>query len=733
MKFSSFVAMATTSAVALFSYSVEAQQPVPNFYPVRGAITWTNSVVRRLPVQTLASDRPDIYNMFLLALIDMQTNKLETDPLSYYQLSGIHGVPYIPWQETSVSTQDTSTGYCTHNSVLFATWHRPYLALFEERLVKHAIYVASKFTGSQAGRYRSAARNVRLPYWDWAATDLQARLPAQLKSTTVTVTRPGAGGVPETVSVTNPLREYRFRDDNLRNQYFSFQFQNSAFTRRQPPDSSLSSSNNAAVDAVMNRDYSSRRSATYALFSIPNFSDFSGTMRNTNGSPNAWNSVESVHNGVHVNCGGQWGHMTAVAYSAFDPVFWMHHCNIDRLIAMYQAVNPGSVIQPRPASGTFARQVSSSDVDTINTPLAPFRHPNGQYYTSQDVSTADSIWNFGYQYTEVPVSFRGNPSGLAAFTTSQINALYRDSSSSNKKRDVAYKRREWVCHMTYDNNELPSTSSIEIYFDKPNGSAPSGTGYLPKPTDAPKYHNGTTIPKSSVSDDAFYCGSASTLRDPGAKHMMSMNVTGAVYMSDALLEAGCPSLEPADVVPFLKERLQWVIRVGGVEEYPLSKTPSLKVGVSSSDVDYPAEDTKLPVWGEFETHYDVTDLKVCGFTLKDKGLVDSVVAPVVDAAYSVVSDIAGAIPTHVPIFGGSPSSSCTEEAATATHVYKPTSTPVYHHQPSETPSSTCTDEIHAQPTEYVPVEKASTIWVTSYTTVCPATCTPEATPTLAAY
>jgi tyrosinase len=56
--------------------------------------------------------------------MDMQTSKAETDPLSFYQIAGIHGVPFIPWQETSVSTQDTSTGYCTHISVLFATWHR---------------------------------------------------------------------------------------------------------------------------------------------------------------------------------------------------------------------------------------------------------------------------------------------------------------------------------------------------------------------------------------------------------------------------------------------------------------------------------------------------------------------------------------------------------------------------------------------------------------------------------
>lgn len=54
----------------------------------------------------------------------MQYSKEEADPLSFYQISGIHGVPFIPWQETTSPTQDPNRGYCTHGSALFATWHR---------------------------------------------------------------------------------------------------------------------------------------------------------------------------------------------------------------------------------------------------------------------------------------------------------------------------------------------------------------------------------------------------------------------------------------------------------------------------------------------------------------------------------------------------------------------------------------------------------------------------------
>ena len=41
---------------------------------------------------------------------------------------GVHGRPYIPWDNVSGANNE---GYCTHSSILFPPWHRPYLALFE--------------------------------------------------------------------------------------------------------------------------------------------------------------------------------------------------------------------------------------------------------------------------------------------------------------------------------------------------------------------------------------------------------------------------------------------------------------------------------------------------------------------------------------------------------------------------------------------------------------------------
>lgn len=44
---------------------------------------------------------------------------------------GIHGRPYLPYGNVMAKAGDEDNGYCTHVSILFPTWHRPYLALYE--------------------------------------------------------------------------------------------------------------------------------------------------------------------------------------------------------------------------------------------------------------------------------------------------------------------------------------------------------------------------------------------------------------------------------------------------------------------------------------------------------------------------------------------------------------------------------------------------------------------------
>jgi tyrosinase len=54
-------------------------------------------------------------------------------------------------------------------------------------------------------------------------------------------------------------------------------------------------------------------------------------------------SLESVHDLIHGMTGGD-GHMTYLDYSAFDPLFMLHHAMVDRLFAIYQALHPDTYV-----------------------------------------------------------------------------------------------------------------------------------------------------------------------------------------------------------------------------------------------------------------------------------------------------------------------------------------------------------------------------------------------------
>jgi tyrosinase len=90
----------------------------------------TGAVPLRREIRDLQANFKDQWNLYLLGLQDLQ-KKPVTDLLSYYQLAGIHGEPFVPWNGVAGNQNATFGGYCTHSSILFLTWHRPYLAVYE--------------------------------------------------------------------------------------------------------------------------------------------------------------------------------------------------------------------------------------------------------------------------------------------------------------------------------------------------------------------------------------------------------------------------------------------------------------------------------------------------------------------------------------------------------------------------------------------------------------------------
>jgi tyrosinase len=80
---------------------------------------------------------------------------------------------------------------------------------------------------------------------------------------------------------------------------------------------------------------------------LPNAAAVAAATANT-----SFNSFAAALEGIH-NSGHNWvgGSMSAFATAPADPVFWMHHAEIDRIWAAWQPVNPG---QDPPLTGAAA-------------------------------------------------------------------------------------------------------------------------------------------------------------------------------------------------------------------------------------------------------------------------------------------------------------------------------------------------------------------------------------------
>lgn len=107
-----------------------------------------------------------------------------------------------------------------------------------------------------------------------------------------------------------------------------------------------------------------------------------------------------------------------IDYSAFDPIFWLHHTNIDRLFAIWQGVYPNNWMTPQKIKYGTAVLQKGQTVDT-NTPLKPFHKDTaGNFWTSQ---SARYTTTFGYNYPETS-------GGTVSSVKNAVNKLYGPSS-----------------------------------------------------------------------------------------------------------------------------------------------------------------------------------------------------------------------------------------------------------------------------------------------------------------
>ncbi len=266
------------------------------------------------------------------AVADMQL-RVESDPTSWKFQAGIHG-SYDPTPPGAAWNQ------CQHRSWFFLSWHRMYLYWFE-RIVRATVI---KLKGP-------SHKDWALPYWNYSKGFPSNTLPPAFRQPNL----PG-GAV-------NPL----FVPDPGRNTFPAPGINGGA----QVPPSATSF---ATAFADTN-------------FTPLPYPGFGGGQSPPVHFGAATGDLESVpHNVIHGLVGGS-GLMGDANTAALDPIFWLHHSNIDRLWSHWLEQGGG--------------RADPSDPAWLTAPFT-FYDETGATVTMKSQDVLDTVTQLAYRYEDEP-------------------------------------------------------------------------------------------------------------------------------------------------------------------------------------------------------------------------------------------------------------------------------------------------------------------------------------------
>ncbi|KAJ6261611.1 Tyrosinase [Drechslerella dactyloides] len=569
----------------------------------------------RKEIRELIRNGPE-FNLFLLALQRFQQQP-QTSETSYYGIAGIHGRPYKAWG--NVFGGNNGMGYCTHSDLLFLSWHRPYLALYEQLIWQHASNIVNEFPADRRGPYAAVLPTLRIPYWDWAS---DATLPPQVGEwPQIQVDTPRGRQ-----TINNPLYSYQFTDlREIPDQPFNTIPYTVRFPQRLQDGRYVTQP--AAVNNALTQISGNLRNRVYQLLTAYKQYNTVSTKAVTQGSTGRFDSLEGVHDTIHGTVGSG-GHMGFVDISAFDPVFFLHHTNIDRLFAIWQGINPGAYqFSGRSGMGTFA--IPAGAQEDLNTALPPFRQSGNQFYTS---ATAANTKTFGYSYPETADwNRRPGTQSLSNDIIAAVNRLYGRGTPALSLRAAGTLRKRGISKRDGEQPAVLAEPAPVL------GSAPPPESLAPVEedvVDAGKYNEWVTDIKvnSAALKGTFniYVFLGEPTGTPAewatAKNLIGTHsvvtaigggkddvVTGTVPLTSALLNmvvtGQLENLKTETVVPYLEKNLK--LRVALTEDQSAVETKDVRgltVTVAAATVTLPKTDVELPVWGDYEVKLNLIDV-----------------------------------------------------------------------------------------------------------------------------
>lgn len=357
------------------------------------------------------------------------------DSRSFFTLAGYHGEPFRGPGNTDPLYWG---GYCHHGNVLFPTWHRVYLLKLEDAL-----------------RSVPGCESVTLPYWDETSADSLANgMPWALTQQNVEL---------DGKTIPNPLRSFTFTADivdSIGGQDSIYSKPKGYETVRYPLSGLVgtqdyrdkSAAHNAQYPdyehnvSLLNQNITNWLAGTVHIegkavrkgqladyyrdcLDAPNYTVFSNRT-----SAGHWNtetkakpptvSVEQAHDGIHVAVGGfdlpdfpglPGGNFSPISganadmgendTAAMDPIFFFHHCFVDRVFWLWQKRHgmqldiipgyPGTDPSKNPSQGPSPGLDPNKPLD-LDTPLLPFTKADGDPYTSMDCIDIETQMGFTY-------------------------------------------------------------------------------------------------------------------------------------------------------------------------------------------------------------------------------------------------------------------------------------------------------------------------------------------------
>ncbi len=261
---------------------------------------------------------------------------------------------------------DTMWNQCQHGTFFFLSWHRMYLYYFERIL-------------------RAAAEdpNLTIPYWNYSDDPQQRVLPVAFR---------------EPADASNPF-------------YVSERSQD--INNGTPlPDSAI--------------DYSQAFSYINFISRSRRRLGFGGQRtRRPSHSGSGFGALEMTpHNAVHAVIGGNGGWMNDPNWAARDPIFWVHHANIDRLWNRWLEQGGG-------------RQNPTDDSIWMDT-LFQFYDENGTVVEMSGRDVVNVVQQLNYQYDDAPaesINTAAVPSTTATVDSALTTATASTPSMTKEKKE----------------------------------------------------------------------------------------------------------------------------------------------------------------------------------------------------------------------------------------------------------------------------------------------------------